>query len=252
MATVLAPARPGTQRAHWPVVTCLLVLLNVAVFFLGPALTSSNVPAGTSTACARTAFNAQYGAVPKELMDNQQLPQQTLRRAGGEDCPTPSYTKNPPISALTSLFVHANAMHLLGNMVMLLLFAGRVEKRLGSSGFAALYLISGYTAAYGFAFTDPGSVVPLVGASGAIAGVAGAYLWIHPRERLMALAAALFLLPLPFSFIGTSHSAAGQVAWVAHVVGFIVGGVMAMLFVPRGGQAGAAVPTSSRDGVRRA
>jgi membrane associated rhomboid family serine protease len=252
MAPGLAPVRPRTERAHWPVVTCLLVLLNVAVFFLGPALTSAESGAGASTACARTAFNAQYGAVPKELMDNQQLPQQTLRQAGAADCPTPSFHKNPPISALTSLFVHANAMHLLGNMVMLLLFAGRVEKRLGSSGFAALYLISGYTAAYGFACTDPGSVVPLVGASGAIAGVAGAYLWIHPRERLMALAAGLLLLPLPIPFLSTNSSAAGQVAWVAHVVGFAVGGVMAMLFVPRSGHAGAAVPASSRDGVRRA
>jgi membrane associated rhomboid family serine protease len=234
MATILAPARPGTDRAHWPVVTCLLVLLNVAVFFLGPAMAAADL----------TAFNAEYGAVPKELMDNQQLPQQTLRRAGGTDCPTPSYTKNPPISALTSLFVHANAMHLLGNMVMLLLFAGRVERRLGSSGFTALYLIAGYTAAYGFAFADPGSVVPLVGASGAIAAVAGAYLWMFPRERLMALTAALFLIPLPLRLVGTGSSAAGQVAWQAHLVGFIVGGVMAMMFVPRGGHTGA--------GVRRA
>jgi membrane associated rhomboid family serine protease len=231
VAPDLAPRRETERRA---IVTYLLVVLNVFVFFFGPAMAAADLPVGTSTSCARVAFNAQYGAVPKELTQNQQLPQERRQYGDANACPTPTFTKSSPLSALTSLFVHASWMHLLGNMVMLLVFAGRVEKRLGAAGFTVLYLVSGYTAAYGFAFSDPGSLVPLVGASGAIAGVAGAYLWMYPRERLMALAAALFLIPLPIPLLGVSSSAAGQVAWQAHLVGFAAGLLLAMAYVSRG------------------
>jgi membrane associated rhomboid family serine protease len=211
------------------VVTVVLVLLNVAVYFFGPALSHSGLPAGTSASCSRNAFVAHYGAVPKELTENQQLPQTWSRLDAGGDvaCPAPSFTKNPAISAFTSLFVHAGPMHLVGNMVMLLVFAGRVEKRLGRAAFTTLYLVSGYTAAYGFAFTQPTDTVPLVGASGAIAGVVGAYLWMYPRNWLMGLAGVLFLVPLPASTTLAGPSS-GQVAWVAHVVGFTAGLLLAM------------------------
>jgi membrane associated rhomboid family serine protease len=147
--------------------------------------------------------------------------------------------------ALSSLFLHASWWHLGGNMLFLFIFGNNVEDRFGRWRFALFYLLCGYTATYAFAFTDPNSTTPLVGASGAIAGVLGAYLWLYPRARIVALVPFLFFIPLPMpawlvlgSWFGLQAIYSqggglgeGSVAYVAHVVGFAVGFVLTVLFV---------------------
>lgn len=206
-----------------PLVTLALIALNVTVFMLGPRATPQE---GLSARCAEAVFIQRYGAVPWELTHNQVL---TGRVAG---CPMPDFDKSPAVSALTSTFLHAGAAHLLGNLVLLALVGFAVERRLGSAPFAVLYLICGYTAAYGFAFTVPDDTRPLIGASGAIAGVLGAYIWLYPRQVVLPLLTLPLLLPLPGPawLVGQPS---GNVAYVAHAVGLVAGLILAAMWVGR-------------------
>jgi membrane associated rhomboid family serine protease len=230
------------------VVTYTLILLNVFVYFFGPALSSEGLPDDVPRACSEEAFVQHYAAVPRELTENHvEKPRAFVTEDNGRRvlCPAPDYSKSAPISALTSMFLHGGVLHLLGNMLFLYVFGNNVEDRLGRMKFLLFYLLCGYTAAYAFAFTTPNSDAPLVGASGAIAGVLGAYLWIFPRARVIALVPFLFFIPLPipaWAVLGSwfilqavyangGGLGEGQVAYVAHVVGFAVGLVLMILYI---------------------
>lgn len=142
------------------------------------------------------------------------------------------------------MFLHGSWLHLLGNMLFLWIFGNNIEDRLGRVRFLLFYLVCGYAAAYAFALANPDSTDPLIGASGAIAGVLGAYLMLYPRVRVWVLVPFLFFLPLrlpawsvlalwfvlqAFYSAGYAVAQAGTVAYLAHVVGFVVG---ALLVVP--------------------
>jgi len=138
---------------------------------------------------------------------------------------------------LTAMFVHAGWLHLLGNMLFLLIFGNNVEDRFRKIPYLIFYVACGYVAAYGFAFVHPGSVEPLVGASGAIAGVLGAYLALYPRARVWSLVPFLFFIPLripawivlglwfllQWAYSFGFAAGGGGVAYVAHVFGFLAG-----------------------------
>jgi membrane associated rhomboid family serine protease len=153
----------------------------------------------------------------------------------------PPYHKRPWLSVLTAMFLHGGWLHLLGNMLFLYVFGNNVEDRLGRLRFLGFYLLCGYAATYGFALFQPDSTQPLVGASGAIAGVLGAYLVLFPRARVLSLLTFLLFLPvrLPAWFVlggwfvlqyiyfrGGGVAAGSGVAYGAHVVGFLVGAVL--------------------------
>jgi membrane associated rhomboid family serine protease len=142
------------------------------------------------------------------------------------------------VSVLTAMFLHGGWLHLLGNMLFLFVFGNNVEDRLGRLRFLAFYLVCGYAATYGFALFQASSTQPLVGASGAIAGVLGAYLVLYPRARVLSLLTFLFFLPVRLPawvvlgswfllqylyFRGAGVAAGSGVAYGAHVVGFVVG-----------------------------
>ncbi len=201
-----------------PAVTFALLVLNATVFLLGPRAGSGR--------CASTVFAQRYGAVPWELTHNQALP---ASRASG--CALPDLDKNPALSALTSMFVHASAAHLIGNLLLLAVVGWAVERRMGPARFAAFYLVCGYTAAYGFAFSVPSDTRPLIGASGAIAGVVAAYVWLRPREYVVPLLALPLLLPMPGPALGGQPGS--NVAYMAHVVGLVVGLALTALWVGR-------------------
>jgi membrane associated rhomboid family serine protease len=144
-------------------------------------------------------------------------------------------------TVLTSMFLHAGWMHVLGNMLYLWIFGDNVEDRLGHLGFLVFYLFCGAAAAIGQVMMNPLSVVPMIGASGAIAGVMGAYFVFYPQSRVLtAVFVVVFmdLVEIPaifflgiwflmqlFSGVGSlgSHAADGGVAFWAHVGGFITG-----------------------------
>ena len=157
---------------------------------------------------------------------------------------------NPPIpafmTALTCVFLHGSLMHLLGNMWFLYIFGDNVEDRLGHLGYVIFYLGCGIAASFAHYLTDPGSTIPTIGASGAIAGVRGAYLLLYPHASVLALVPLGFLIqtmviPAPFflglwflmqllqgSFaVGTAE--AEGVAWWAHIGGFAAGFAIAWL-----------------------
>jgi membrane associated rhomboid family serine protease len=145
---------------------------------------------------------------------------------------------------VTSMFLHGGLLHLLGNMLFLYIFGDNVEDRLGHLRYLVFYLLCGVAAGAAQAFSSPDSSVPMVGASGAIAGVLGAYLLFFPGARVVTLVPIFFFLQvleipavfflglwflgqflLGVSSLGT-HAAAGGVAFWAHIGGFVAGMVL--------------------------
>jgi membrane associated rhomboid family serine protease len=230
-----------TRRA--PLVTYLLIAANVVVFLLTPiASIGHHGEPPTQRKCEQVTFLLKYGAVPKELVSNRPDP---VPDDINTVCHPKPYHKRPWLSALSSMFLHGGVAHILGNMVYLFIFGAATEDRLGRLRFLFFYLMVGYIAAYGFAITYPGSHTPLVGASGAIAGVLGSHLVLYPRSRTIALILSLIPFRLPswallaqfFVFqwfsLGDTQS---QTAYVAHIYGFVAGMAVGLL-VRRGGLA---------------
>jgi membrane associated rhomboid family serine protease len=217
-----------TRRA--PVVTYLLIAINVVVFLLSPMAGAVGTEDTTARKCEQTTFNFHYGAVPKELTSNAQQP---LPGEVQAECHPRSFDKIPWLSALTSMFLHANWLHLLGNMVYLFVFGQATEDRLGRLPYLIFYLICGYVAAYGFAIAYPDSSVPLIGASGAIAGVLGSHLIMYPRSRTIALVLSVLPFRLPawvvlgqffiFQWLAIASQEESSTAYVAHIFGFVAG-----------------------------
>jgi membrane associated rhomboid family serine protease len=255
---VVIPIHDVNPIRRIPWVTYLLVAANVVVFLLTPAATSTGVGStGPGVLCRQEAFYDRYAAIPRELTDNRQLPEVPTGATGvgsrGPGCVLgpPAYHKVPALSVLYSMFLHGGWLHLLGNMLFLWVFGNNVEDRFGRLRFLLFYLFCGYAAAYGFALANPDSPQPLIGASGAVAGVLGAYLVLYPRARVWSLVPVLFFIPLrlPAWFVlglwfvlqyvysaGYAVSGAGSVAYLAHVVGFVVGVLIALPVRMRGPQ----------------
>jgi membrane associated rhomboid family serine protease len=146
-----------------------------------------------------------------------------------------------PSTLLTSMFLHGGWSHVIGNMWYLWIFGDNVEDRVGHGRFVAFYLLCGFAAAIGQTLMDPDSTLPMIGASGAIAGVMGAYFVLYPRSRVLTLVPlfifwevievpAIMLLGFWFLIqifsagaIAATASTGGGVAFVAHAAGFISG-----------------------------
>jgi membrane associated rhomboid family serine protease len=143
---------------------------------------------------------------------------------------------------LTSMFLHGSWMHVIGNMWYLWIFGDNVEDRVGHGGFILFYLLCGFVAALGQTLIDPESTLPMIGASGAIAGVMGAYFVLYPRSRVLTLiplfiyweiieVPAITLLGFWFlmqlfsagAIAVTASTGGGGVAFMAHIAGFIAG-----------------------------
>lgn len=237
MALPLYDNQP-TRRA--PLVTYLLIAANVVIFMLSPvASIGHRSEPDTQRKCEQVTFLLKYGAVPKEMINNRQEP---VPAEVAEACHPKPFHKRPWLSALSSMFLHGGVAHILGNMVYLFIFGAATEDRLGRFRFLVFYLLVGYIAAYGFALTYPGSLTPLVGASGAIAGVLGSHLVLYPRSRTIALVLSVIPFRLPswallaqfFVFQWFSLGDQSSTAYVAHIYGFVAGMICGLL-VRRGG-----------------
>lgn len=214
---------PTTTR---PVVTIGLIAVNALVFLWQLTLTPSQ---------QEMAIYA-FGMIPAVLLQGVTLP--------------PEIAGTPPVlTVVTSMFMHGGWMHLLGNMLYLWIFGNNVEDACGHGRFLVFYLACGVAAALAQAFQDPSSTLPMVGASGAIGGVLGAYLLLHPHARVLVLIPiffymhvaripALLVLGLWFviQFVSYAATPAGEggVAYWAHIGGFIAGAVL-ILFIRRRG-----------------
>ncbi|MET8244056.1 rhomboid family intramembrane serine protease [Streptomyces sp. NPDC005202] len=240
------------RRTPW--VTYALIAANFVVFLSTPGI-SGSVAGGSSLfqLCHLQAFLEHYAAVPRELIHDQMPRLVPTGDVGvgphGPGCVVapPSYDKSPALSVFTAMFVHGSWLHLLGNMLFLWIFGNNIEDRMGHVRYFVFYVVCGYAAGYGFALLNADSADPLIGASGAIAGVLGAYLVLYPKARVWVLVPFLIFLPLRlpawlvlgFWFVlqafyssGEGVSAAGTVAYTAHIVGFLVGMLIALPLRP--------------------
>lgn len=245
---MVIPVHDRNPTRRTPYVTWTLIALNIVVFLISPSARASLPGSSTQSLCEEQAFYDRWGAIPTELTHNEALPDTVGAAAAPGACfrTLRDYDKTPVLSAVTSMFVHAGWLHLLGNMLFLLIFGNNVEDRLGRLKFLLVYVAIGVAAAYGFALTRPDSTTTLVGASGAIAGVLGAYLVMFPRAKVMALVPFLFFIPLRLPawavlaswfvlqafYASGAGTSGGGVAYLVHVIGFVLG--MAVAFaLPR-------------------
>jgi membrane associated rhomboid family serine protease len=254
---MVIPVRDVNPVHRTPWITYSLILVNIAVFLLTPAAaTTVTGAASLAQSCHQQAFFDRYAAIPVELVRNRPLELVADGETGADERGTgcvitePSYHKNPVLSALTSLFLHGSWLHLLGNMLFLWIFGNNIEDRFGRLRYLLFYLACGVVATYGFALANAQSSEVLIGASGAIAGVLGAYLILYPRARVWSLVPVLLFLPLRLPawlvlglwFLlqwvytaGYAISQAGSVAYLAHVLGFLAGALVALFIRGREG-----------------
>ena len=146
----------------------------------------------------------------------------------------------PTITLLSSIFLHGGWMHLIFNMLFLWVFGDNVEDSMGHFRYIIFYLICGILASLSHAVMEPSSAVPLVGASGAISGVLGGYLVLHPRARLLVLFMNIIPLRLPaiivlggwigLQFLSLSSGEESNTAWWAHIGGFLAGMILVVPF----------------------
>lgn len=209
----MIPLRDVMPSRTRPVVTTAIIVANVMVFLHQAGLSDPRLQI----------FLREYGLVP-------------------------AFFSWP--SAFTSMFLHGGWLHLIGNMWSLWIFGDNVEDRLGHGRYLVFYLLCGLAAALGHVATQPASMVPTIGASGAVAGVMGAYLVLYPHSRILTLIPLIvyfeiveipalyflgfwFLIQL-FSGVGTLATAggarAGGIAFWAHVAGFLAGIVGVVIF----------------------
>ncbi|HEU5159889.1 MAG TPA: rhomboid family intramembrane serine protease [Streptosporangiaceae bacterium] len=246
MAIPLYDSQP-TRRV--PIVTYTLIALNVAVFLITPmSVLTHRSDVGEERVCAQVTFTRQFGAIPKELTSDRQLalPDEIVRV-----CHPEPRAKTPWLSVLTAMFLHANWVHLAGNMLFLFIFGAATEDRLGRWRYLLFYLTCGYVAAYGFALTYADSITPMIGASGAIAGVLGSHLVMYPRSRVITLVLSVVPFRLPawvvlgqffaLQWVSLEAQAQSGTAYVAHIYGFVAGMAIGLVVRRAGGTRRAAV-----------
>jgi membrane associated rhomboid family serine protease len=221
----MLPLHDRNPSRRKPVVNIILIVLNILMFLYELSLGQQ-----------LEGYLMSSAFVPGRLFDGGAI-------TAGEWVPGLS-------SALLSMFLHGGWGHLLGNMLFLWIFGDNIEDRLGHFKYLYFYVFSGFAATFAHALMSPQSMIPAIGASGAISGVLGAYLFLHPRARIVTLVWFLFfirlveipaIIYLPLWFLMQAFSGvaslgartvedAGGVAWFAHIGGFVAGPLLLLLF----------------------
>jgi membrane associated rhomboid family serine protease len=227
----MIPLKDDVPSSSFPFVTIGLIVLNVLVFLYQASI-------GMGSERAAEAFILEFGAVP-------------CRVTGA--CAVPGDFPPPIATIFTSMFMHGGLFHVAGNMLYLWIFGDNVEDTLGHGRFFLFYLLAGVAAALAQIMVHPDSRVPMVGASGAISGVLGAYLLLFPYARVLVLLIFGFFFRIvrwPASIVlgfwivvqflnglitvsVAAGGAAGGTAWFAHIGGFLAGMVLLFLMRPR-------------------
>ncbi len=207
------PIRDDAPTVRKPYLTVSLIVVNSLIFFYSISLGARGFQL----------FTVQFGYIPVEFVSGLEL--------------TPQLAASAYLTPFTSMFMHGGWLHLIGNMLFLWIYGNNIEDYFGPVKFLLFYIVSGLAAIALYTLFGPSSQVPLVGASGAIAGVMGAYIVLHPRARITVLVIFFFIqfvvLPakvvlgiwfvyqLLMSMIGSATG--GGIAWMAHVGGFAFG-----------------------------
>lgn len=213
------PLYDTLRPRRFPLVNWTLILLNGLVFYFELTMGEERLHS----------FILEWGLVPARLTSN--------------------YAETW-VTIFTSMFLHGGWVHILGNMWTLVIFGDNIEDRMGHGRYLTFYLLSGIAAALLQTYLAPSSQTPMIGASGAIAGVLGAYIILFPRARVASLVPVLFLftlvelpavvylgfwfvLQLFSGWLALQGSVANSVAWWAHIGGFVFGLIAVRLFARR-------------------
>jgi membrane associated rhomboid family serine protease len=274
----LLPLKDNIPTASFPVVTVLLIAANVLVWLwqlsLGDGPNSSTSPNVRGLSQSDEVV-MELGAIPYRLthpgkdcgvvvatpdaapqVDDVIVCEGTQAEREVESVEGTGIVplEAPPfwVTILTSMFMHGGWLHIIGNMLFLWVFGNNIEDSMGKLRFLLFYLLAGTVAAYAQALLDPQSTVPMIGASGAVAGVLGGYILLHPHARVVTLVFIVFLVTLieiPAAIllgvwfvlqflpvvgqIGTDIAGEADVAYLAHVGGFVFGLLAIKLFERR-------------------
>lgn len=238
---VLPIGDDNSDRTSFPVINVTLIAVNILVFVVFQGMGQN------------AQFTMAYSTVPAEIVSGDDIvtedrvvtmsttrgPQQVVM-PGLQTTPIPVY-----LTILTAMFMHGGIAHLLGNMWFLWIFGDNIEQDVGRGRYVLFYLLCGVLASLAHVFTNsngPSALIPSLGASGAISGVMGAYLVLHPHRRVTVLlvrvvtevpafvAVGLWFLFQLVSGLGVIGGAESGVAYGAHIGGFIVGAALAIPF----------------------
>jgi membrane associated rhomboid family serine protease len=229
----------NADRLRTPYVTYLFIALNVLVFVFLQAL-------GTNEQ-----FTYAFSLVPEEIRTGEDIARSVPVQIGGQTTPIPLQPTpvHVYLTLLTSMFMHGSLMHLFGNMLFLWIFGDNVEDDLGHGRYVGFYLLTGVLASVAhvvstFTLGD-NPFIPTLGASGAISGVLGGYLVLHPHRRVRVIMMRMlttvpayvavglwfvFQLISAFGVIGQGPQSGGGVAFMAHIGGFIAGVALVRIF----------------------
>lgn len=263
------PLKDNIPTERFPVVTVALIVVNVALFLYQlwlPGDSASTAALADVGVSERDQLSIEFGAIPYRITHpgedcgvavaggaQEIVCEGAPRSAGLPEEGFPPNLEMPVwwVTLLTSMFLHAGILHLAGNMLFLWVFGNNIEDSLGRIRFLLFYLLSGVVAVYGQALLDTVSTVPTIGASGAVAGVLGAYALLHPRARVLTIVFIVFFftfievpalvllgiwfalqfLPAVGQLASPELSEGGGVAYFAHVAGFAFGLATAKLLV---------------------
>ncbi|MEM7288269.1 MAG: rhomboid family intramembrane serine protease [Actinomycetota bacterium] len=242
------PLKDRNPTHHVAFITIALIVVNVLVFVAiqdrGASITGVTLPSGEEVGIqSGDKFSLQYAAIPCELTERGPLDVDDVRNLLRGDTDACDDADGDPLFAdksvwlavITSMFLHADWFHLLFNMWFLWIFGNNIEDHVGPVKYIGFYLAAGIAATVAHVALQPDSSIPVIGASGAIAGVMGAYLIWFPRAPIATILAififdirALWLL-LGWFVLQFFTGADSQVAWAAHVGGFVFGAVAGAL-----------------------
>lgn len=218
----MIPYKDDNPTSTFPFITIGIIVLNIIIF-----IWEIISPAGEK------AIVYSYGAIPYSIT--------TFEKA---------QPVHPFFTLFSSMFLHGGYFHLGGNMLYLWIFGNNIEDRLGHLRFLTFYIFSGIVAAYSHAITEPNSTIPMIGASGAVSGILGAYILLFPHARVHTLIFLGFfvttikvpalivigfwaIIQLINGLISKGLLNQGGVAWFAHLGGFLIGLLTIKLWLPK-------------------
>lgn len=253
----MIPFADETPVRRFPWVTVILIGLCVIVFFaVQPTrITTEHIISPDLELIDQDdlQFLVDYAAIPCEIVKGRPLTEREFRdtfsggnasACGDEDGRRHSGGKIVYLALLASMFLHGSPAHLFGNLLFLWVFGNDIEHRWGRLRYLVLYLFGGVVASLAHVLSDPGSTIPMIGASGAIAAVMGAYLVCYPANRvktiiffgfmLLRKVKAVWLLLIWLATQLLLIGADSGIAWAAHVGGFLFGVVIGLVWRARG------------------
>lgn len=222
----------NSDRTITPFVNYIFIGINILVFLLLQQLGSNDE------------FSYAYSLVPKEVTTGVDITGvQIIRDSLGNTGEIRHFATPLPVyfNFLSSMFMHGDIMHIFGNMMFLFIFGDNLENLLGHLRYAAFYIVCGFAAAFAQIFMDSGSIIPMLGASGAISGVLGGYILLFPQRQIRAIIFS-FLTTVPaFVALGIwiayqlitgylTPAGTGGVAYAAHIGGFVAGLALVKVF----------------------